>query len=427
MSIRSRETLSLVMAARVIAGLVSVLPPVLALWLLDRSQYGRAISDIALALILCGPITQYIGQGYLRAALKAEHHGGTRHFPGAAIVHLWGLGAVFAGGAAAILGFLQTADAVVVAAFVPVYLANRVLESQLVARSRQLAAVILVYVLPPIFTSTLIVLLTRLGALGDFASVAASVILAYAATVYLGLVHERSFAQRLAPPPLPRGWSAWREETRAVAAFLTHGALLGAAEQVPVVALRLIGASAVIPSFELARKVASLPGVIIHALSMHLVPRMVGAAERHDLADLRRLAMRATGGMTAFAMLYAGAAAASVAVLQAMGPIADALPFSLLTPLLLTSVVIAAGSGFGAASLALRGERWWVRGAALGLLLQVIVIVVGAPFIGPAAIAWASFALMTAFHATVVLGVAAALWSEPAKGPMRAEDAAGHL
>ena len=400
-----RGRLSLLLVARFAGGGVGALAPVYALLFLDRGAYGAAVADVALTLLLCGPIAQYVGQGYMRDAIAAEREGRLDAPRGAALVHLFLILALAALAAAAAMGALSLRDALLIAAMSPLYLASRIQESHLVAQDRQLAAVTLVYIAPPLLSCILMGVLQLAGMRDHFMLVALALVGGALAGVLGGLWKDKSFGRRLAPPPMPRSLAALRAEWASVVTFATHGALLSACEQLPVVALRWLGVAEVVPAFELARKIASVPGVIVHALLMHVVPRMSDAVRASDWAGLRAMVSGNFGVMTAFGLGFAACAWAGVAVLQWLGVAASSLSMAMLAPMLAAACVTAAASPFGAASLALEGERWWVVGGGLGLPLQALVTFVGFRWLSADAVAWGILAQALALHGFIAWGV----------------------
>jgi len=172
----------------------------------------------------------------------------------------------------------------------------------------------------------------------------------------------------------------------------------------PVLVLGLLGHAAAIPGFELARKIASVPLVLIHALNMHLAPRMIGLVQAGDPQALMALMRRAVLGLTGFALAYGACAAVGVALLPLVGIGGQALSLALAVPLLLAATVGAAGAPFGIAGLALGAERWWVAGGIVGLSVQCALSLTLLPGLGAPAVAWAVVAQTVALQGLVTVG-----------------------
>ncbi|WP_460452021.1 hypothetical protein [Alsobacter sp. SYSU BS001988] len=409
MTLAPRSRLSLLVVARVLGGAAGALPPVYAITFLDRASYGAAAADVAAAMLLCGPLGQFINQGYMRDALAAGRAGHSGPPAGAFLVHLFATLVVVAMAMAAGAGVLAAPDACLVGGMSLFYLASRIQESHLIAAGRQLGAVVLVFILPPTLTCLFMAALQLSGMEDHFSVVAIGQLLAALVSVAAGAIRDPAYLGRLKFPRAPRSRDEWRSEGSAIVVFITHGAFLSAAEQVPVIALRLLGHSGVIPGFELARKIASVPGVIVHALFMQTVPRMIDAAHDCDWAALKAIIRRYTVRLATLGLVYALGAAAALALLQRFGIAANTLPLGLAAPLLAAAVIGATAAPFGGASLALRGEKWWVVGGGLGLAVECAVAFGATAVAGPNAVAWAVLGQIVILHAVIVTGTIADL------------------
>lgn len=398
--------LSATLVLRIAGGAVAALPPVYALAFLDRAAYGAAITDVATALLLAGPVIEFIVHGYLRGAITA---GDDRAPEGSFVVFaytgvmlsaiclVWGAGLV------------DGRHAGLIAAMLVLILAMRLCESELVLRGRQAAAILLVYVLPPTLVCVLMAGMQGAGMTDHFAVVGIAHGVAAALSVATIVVIAPGIGRRLLPPPVPASLAALRQEFRAVGAFASHGTLLSASEPLPVLVLGLLGHAAAIPGFELARKIASVPLVIIHALNMHLAPRMIGLVQAGDPSALKALMRRSIVGLTGFAVVYGACAICGVALLPLFGIGAQALSLALAVPLLIAAVIGAAGAPFTIAGLALGAERWWVAGGIVGLSVQCGLSLTLLPGLGAPAVAWAVVAQAAALQGLVTFGTLRAL------------------
>ena len=398
--------LSATLVLRIAGGAVAALPPIYALAFLDRAAYGAAITDVVTALLLAGPVIEFIVHGYLRGAITA---GDDRAPEGSFVVFAYTGLMLLAIGLAWGAGLVDARHAGLVAAMLVLLLAMRLCESELVLRGRQAAAILLVYVVPPTLVCLLMAGMQGAGMTDDFAVVAIAQVMAATLSVAAVVAIAPRIRRRLLPPSVPSSWAALRQEFGAVGAFASHGMLLSASEPVPVLVLGLLGHAAAIPGFELARKIASVPLVVIHALNMHLAPRMIGLVQTGDLPALTTLMQRSVLGLTGFALAYGACAAGGVALLPVLGIGAQALSLALAVPLLLAATVGAAGAPFGIAGLALGAERWWVAGGIVGLSVECALSLTLLPGLGAPAVAWAVVAQTIALQGLVALGTVKAL------------------
>lgn len=399
--------LSATLVLRIAGGAVAALPPIYALAFLDRAAYGAAITDVATALLLAGPVIEFIVHGYLRGAMTAgdEERAPEGSFVVFAYMGLMLIAISLVWGT----GLVDGRHAGLIAAMLVLMLALRLCESELVLRGRQAAAILLVYVVPPTLLCVLMACLQGSGMTDHFAVVAIAQVVAAALSVAAVAVIAPGIGRRLLPPSIPASWAALRKECRAVGAFASHGMLLSASEPLPVLVLGLLGHAAAIPGFELARKIASVPLVLIHALNMHLAPRMIGLVQAGAPQALMALMRRAVLGLTGFALAYGACAAVGVALLPLVGIGGQALSLALAVPLLLAATVGAAGAPFGIAGLALGAERWWVAGGIVGLSVQCALSLTLLPGLGAPAVAWAVVAQTVALQGLVTLGTLKAL------------------
>ena len=393
--------LSATLVLRIAGGAVAALPPIYALAFLDRAAYGAAITDVATALLLAGPVIEFIVHGYLRGAITA---GDDRAPEGSFVVFAFTGFMLVAIGLVWGAGLVDARHAGLIAAMLALLLAMRLCESELVLRGRQATAILLVYVVPPTLVCVLMAGMQGAGMTDHFAVVGIAQVVAAALSVAAVVVIAPGIGRRLLPPAIPPDWAALRQEFRAVGAFASHGMLLSASEPLPVLVLGLLGHPAAIPGFELARKIASVPLVVIHALNMHLAPRMIGLVQAGDPPALMALMRRAVLGLTGFALAYGACAAGGVALLPLIGIGGQALSLALALPLLLAAVIGAAGAPFGIAGLALGAERWWVAGGIVGLSVQCALSLTLLPLVGAPAVAWAVVAQTVALQSLVAFG-----------------------
>src|SRR5205085_587255 len=113
------------------------------------------------------------------------------------------------------------------------------------------------------------------SAFDQFLLVATTQIASHTVCVVISVLLQSPRGRRFLFPHPPKTLIALAAEFEAARQFFATGALLAATDQLPVILLNAFGFRAVIPAYEVARKLASVPEVLIHALSMHMMPRLV--------------------------------------------------------------------------------------------------------------------------------------------------------
>lgn len=390
--------------ARIAGGALGALPPIIALAWLDRPAYGHAMANYALALLLIGPIAQYIGQGYMRDLVTGASSLEAGRPAGTAMVHayllLCGAGIALTGA----LSVLSRVDTGFTVAFVAVVAVSRMQESWFVAVGRQASAIVLFYILPPLLHSVFMMAGWLFVGGNDFWIVGVAHVIALAVCVAVSLVVQTSAGRRLLLPRFPCSLADWRQEFSAAAVFMLNGVVLSATENLPVVLLRALGFAALIPIFELARKVAAIPGLLIHALNMHMTPRLIAQANVGLWREFRALLARFTLLSASIGGAYV--AVALIALLSApdVPLLAERVDTAMFAILLMSALVTALAAPCGSALIALRGEIWWTVGAVGSFVVQVAITVAALSRSGPLAIPIAVVGQTAALSATVVLG-----------------------
>lgn len=400
--------LTATLALRIGAGAAGTLPPVAALAFFDRAAYGHAMANFALALLMIGPIAQYVSQGYLRELVAADARGGSP--AGAVTAPLYALLCIGLLAALAATTLLTPIDAAFAAGMVALATTARLQESWFVAAGRQNAAIALFYLAPPLVLVGLMLGLRGITGADDFLLVAWAQIVAYGGCVLASLALQPNHGRGLLVPPIPRSLAAWRRELSAAALFMANGAMLSATENLPIVLLRLFGFAAVTPTYELARKVAAVPGVLLHALNMHLAPRLISAAHAGAWQDFRAQLIR-------FSLITSSAGIAYIALALAilfglvfwLPGVAPRIEVPVFVILLGAAAVTAVAAPCGSALIALRGEAWWTVGAALSLAIQLVISAAAARGAGMIAIPLAALAQTAALSTVVMLGTIALL------------------
>ena len=406
MALPQRDMLATI-GLRIFGGLVGTLPPLIALGWLDRAAYGHAMANYALALMLLGPISQYITQGYLRELLHQKTESGVTSPSGTIVVYAYVLLGIAAAGLAAAVSVISWADAAIIATMLAISAVARMQEAYLVARGHQDSAVLLFYVLPPLLHAALIIVMHAMGMLGDFWNVAVSQIIAYGGCLVASLLLAQGAAGRtLLLASLSTRHADWQKAFASVRHFLASGALLSTTEQVPIVILNTFGLGAVIPSFELARKVSAVPQVFIHALNMHMMPDLIRYVAANAWDRFRTVLGRfilVSGGI---GCLYVAAVIVGLLTLQRFSGVGQSLDMPVFVILLAAAAVTAIGAPIGSALVALNGEMWWTLAASISLAVQLLVSFLGLDAWGAEAIALSMLAQAVVLRAIVTFGTA---------------------
>ena len=405
MALPQRHMLATV-TLRILGGAAATLPPLIALAWLDRAQYGHAMANYAIALLLIGPLSQFLTQGYLRELLNGKGAAGAGPC-GTSMVHVYALICILALCLAATTSIISWADAAIVAIMVAISVLSRMQEAWLVATRHQNLAMLLFYVLPPLVHSALILAVHASGEVNDFWSVALSQIVAYGGCLVASVLLAAGAAgRRLLLPVTARGVVEWRREFAAVRHFLASGALLSTTEQVPIVFLNAFGLGAVIPSFELARKIASVPYVFIHALNMHMMPDLVRYAGENAWTQFRAVLARFTLVSGSIGSLYAGMVLVGVFALQGYADTANPIDTTMYVLLLCGAIVTAVGAPAGSGLVALNGETWWTLAASISLAVQLAISVLALGPLGALAIPASILAQIIVLRCILAVGTA---------------------
>lgn len=361
------------LVVRTLGGLAGALPPLVAVGFVSRTQYGLATANYALALLLIGPISQFVSLGYMREVVgDLGRIGGATRPVGTAAIYLYAFALLVVLALVGMLGYGST-DAALTAALAVLAMGARLQEIHLVAAGRQLTAIVLFYVLPPALICTGVVGL-RLGtSLDDFAVVSAAQLIAYGVTLLASLAGPDGRPHAMLPPRLPRTSQAWRAEAAAVWVFLGNGVVLSAADQAPTLMLRAFGLAGAIPHFEIARKAGSVPSLMAHAFSMQLGPRLVATADARDWPGFRGVLRGYVGLLVGLTAAYVAVLLAGLWWLHGVPAVASRVDPWLFTALLGSGLVTAVAAPVGAAVIALRAERWFLAGPVLSLALQLAV------------------------------------------------------
>jgi len=351
--------LSWLLLARLVAGGIGFFPPLAAAISLDRLQYGLGASLFALALLTVGPLAQYASQGYMRALLLPER-------PQIAASHIV---IVFTGVIGVVLamlvltGWVEPIHAALFLFAVVALVLARLEEVRQIAGDQQMRSVILFYVLPPFLIASTFLASGTLHLAMSWPVVTATMATSYLLPALLSCMLRRGrirfAAGRLRRDDIVVLWMESRT-------FLVAGIVSSATENVPTLALTMLGIPERIATFEIMRKLASAISVFLHGLAIAFAPRIITAAARGDMPMVVATIRQNARLSLLFAGIYLPAAILAVVVLRMLGWEALSIPIAMAVPLFLSSLVTCLAAPFGMAVSAFHMERWWVIGGAIG-------------------------------------------------------------
>ncbi len=171
----------------------------------------------------------------------------------------------------------------------------------------------------------------------------------------------------------------------AVRQFFTSGALLAATEQLPIVLLSTLGFRALIPTFQVARKLSAVPDVLIHALNMHMMPRLVNYADSGRWTDFRRVLRSFSLTSAGLSCTYIAVAMVGIYAFSRLSPDTMQVEFPFFAILFGAALINAVTGPLGSVTV-LQGDLWWMIGGGVSLLSQFCVSMLALGGLGPLAI-----------------------------------------
>jgi O-antigen/teichoic acid export membrane protein len=266
--------------ARLLAAALNVAPPLVGSYALGRESYGMVASVLAIATITCGPIGVCLSQRMLRQLCTSQP---AEPVVGGAL--LYALACMSVTGALFFAGTLSAPDALELVVLIVALTVLRVCEVQLISEGRVIPATLVFFAGPPTLTSACYFAAAAYG--GGHAAGALAQSAGYLAAAFVGLATARQVLPLL-------GRSLWQPRRSAVELvnsypLMATGAATVAAEFLPIVLLRGFGAFAVIPVYEIARKIASVPTTLANPLLNQTNPAIIQAYASGDRAEIRRL------------------------------------------------------------------------------------------------------------------------------------------
>ena len=348
-----------ILLARLLAGILNAAPPLVGSYAMGRDSYGAAASVLAIAAISFGVISQYLSQNLLRVLCTGQKGDVA---VGAAMLFL-GVSMVFAA-VAHVAGLISVQEAVQLATLVVALTLLRICEVQLISKDRIVASILVFYAAPPVLCSVFFIVAGLSGGGYAAAGIAQSVGYAVAALVAMAMASGVRPLLMLAIQSHPA--EVVRELGRSLP-LMVSGVLGAAMEWLPVVLLRGMNALAVIPVYEIARKMASFPTTLANPLLNQANPAMIRAYALHDrdeiLVLMKNFARRLSGVGVVFVLMVVALLAGGLYDTR----IHDV--SQLLLPLSFGTIVAMWCVPYQLLLIAAQGDRWFTFSSGLSIVL----------------------------------------------------------
>ncbi len=348
-----------ILLARLLAGILNAAPPLVGSYAMGRDSYGAAASVLAIAAISFGVISQYLSQNLLRVLCTGQKGDVA---VGAAMLFL-GVSMVFAA-VAHFAGLISVQEALQLATLVVALTLLRICEVQLISKDRIVASILVFYAAPPVLCSVFFIVAGLSGGGYAAAGIAQSVGYAVAALVAMAMASGVRPLLMLAIQSHPA--EVVRELGRSLP-LMVSGVLGAAMEWLPVVLLRGMDALAVIPVYEIARKMASFPTTLANPLLNQANPAMIRAYALHDrdeiLVLMKNFARRLSGVGVVFVLMVVALLAGGLYDTR----IHDV--SQLLLPLSFGTIVAMWCVPYQLLLIAAQGDRWFTFSSGLSIVL----------------------------------------------------------
>jgi O-antigen/teichoic acid export membrane protein len=358
-----RVSTSHILLARLIAAILNVAPPMVGSYALGRETYGVVASVLAIAVIVFGPVSQYLSQNLLRVLCTAQR---AERPMGAAIIFCTGCAALIELGHLA--GVITISEALQLSTLIVALLLLRICEVQLISDERIVSSIAVYYAAPPVFCSAFYVVAASLG--GGHAAAAAAQSLGYCVAALFAMLTAKGVGKLLAQGLRSPAVSAAREFAASLPLMISGGAT-AAAEFLPVVLLRGMNAFAVIPVFEIARKFASMPTTLVNPLLNQVNPSMIRAYAANDQPAIHTLLR----GMFRF-LVYTGivfaCGVAATLIASLYEPRIQEVS-ALLIPLSIGSVAALWCIPYQSLLIAARGDHWFAISSGVAVVLLLVL------------------------------------------------------
>ncbi len=329
---------------------------------MGRDSYGAAASVLAIATILFGVISQYLSQNLLRLLCTGQKGDLA---VGAAM--LFSLSSMLLAALAHLIGIMSSAEAVQLATLVVALTFLRLCEVELISTGRIVASILVYYAVPPVLCSVFFVFAGLSGGGYTAAGIAQSAGYAAAAALAMsmagGVRTLLRFAIRIHP------LAAARELGRSLSLMIS-GVSTASVEFLPMVLLRGMDALAVIPVYEIARKIASISTTLANPLLNQANPAIIRAYALHDKAEIvwlmKQFARRLSGIGVAFVLMIFSLVVTGFYDAR----VHDV--SQLLLPLSLGSIVAMWCVPYQPLLIAARADRWFTVSSGLSIVLLLL-------------------------------------------------------
>lgn len=351
-----------ILLVRLLAGILNAAPPVVGSYAMGRDSYGAAASVLAIATILFGVISQYLSQNLLRLLCTGQKG---ELAVGAAM--LFALASMLLAALAHLIGIMTSAEAVQLATLVVALTFLRLCEVELISTGRIVASILVYYAVPPVLCSVLFVFVGMAGGGYTEAGIAQSAGYAAAAALAVsmagGVRTSLRFAIRIHP------FAVARELGRSFSLMIS-GVSTASVEFLPMVLLRSMDALAVIPVYEIARKIASISTTLANPLLNQANPAIIRAYALHDKAEIvwlmKQFARRLSGIGVAFVLMIFSLVVTGFYDAR----VHDV--SQLLLPLSLGSIVAMWCVPYQPLLIAARADRWFTVSSGLSIVLLLL-------------------------------------------------------
>ena len=396
----------LILFIRILGGLAGAGPALIALAMLDRGQYGLAAANIATALLLAGPITQFLNQGYIRSLMEAHARGERLRGPiGTCMIYAYVVVALIVLTVLGTTGVIQSGRAVVIGIILASVLVLKVFEVYFLSRKRKISSVILFYVLPPIGQCLLMIALHFTHAFDSYTTTLWAYISALWVAIIVVLFKDWLSVKLLFVFRIPQSFKDMKAECGTATLFFTNGMLLSASEQVPTILFKYFGLTFAIPTFEIMKKIMMVPSVMVHAFGMHFNPELIAHIHNKDFAAFRSTLKAYLTVSALFGIIYVGFVPLASLVFRDVVSFLKDLDIGGYWPLLASSLITTMFSPIGAAAVALKSDRWWLIGASFGFTVLLLVSFLGRPYDGQFGIILAILAQNLALSLCMAFGM----------------------
>lgn len=390
---------SSILLARLIAALVNVAPPLVGSYAFGRETYGSVASVLAIASMVFGMVGQYLSQNLLRALCTAEQ--AERAVAAAILFCAACIGMV---GALSLSGTISTLEGGQLAILVVNLTLLRICEVHLITTQRIVASIAVFFASPPLLCSLFFLVAGWLG--GGHAAAAIAQAAAYSIAALIGLLTATEVKKLLLHALRTPVATAAKEIAHSLP-LLVSGSATTAADFLPIILLRDMGALSVIPVYEIARKIASIPTTLANPLLNQANPAMIRAFTCGDMPEIHRLLRKMFRMLSFVGILFLLCTASMLVGGLYIARVQDI--SVLLLPLALGSFVAMWCTPHQSLLIASRGDRWFTASSAASVILLLALTYLGSR-LGPAlavscavGFSMAVGALMVRHHAIKVL------------------------